>query len=883
MKTHVQSLKTFLADRRRAIAEKHAHGASGFETCLALTAAMDESIRTAFESIPPFNGRDKLKQIAVIALGGYGRRELCPHSDVDIMILCAAGIEREGANELARSFLHMLWDAGVDIGHSVRTVDEALAVHGQSLDAWAALLESRFVCGSEELATEFSRALRSKLGPDRWFIEGVFADIRARHDRHGNSVKLLEPNVKKSAGGLRDFHAILWLHRSGNPDYLVPAQDTDNTASAGFLGKMLQDGMLDKDDYRAAVEAVDFLLRTRHEMHFRRASLHDALDYALQIEVAEGLGFQQKDETRPVEVFMRAYYVGTRIVFRLNRQLSRPFGELLEPARTTPPNGKALGAHFMLHDGVLSVAPGLTRFADARQIFEAFTFAAENDADMDFRLMGVVERSLDIITPDERTSQETAVLFRRILNSRNVAKTLHQMNELDVLGRYIPEFGDLVAFFQHNVYHYFTADEHTLIAVANAEGLREQRGVLHEVFRNLRRKDVLYMAILLHDIGKPLGVADHEVSGVDLARNILARIGMEDAFPDIAFLIRNHLVMEQIAFRRNIHDPGTIKDFASRFERPEQLDYLYLLTYADLSAVNINVWTEWKSSMLQELYQRTSEVLRRNLKGVQIDRFHESKRAAARADLVEKLSTSIPRDHIERHLEGMQSDAYLSLFSGSDIERHIQHVTAGEPVTILFTHGEGYTEVTVIAEDAPFALSKFCAVLAANDANIFDANIFTRDDGVIIDRFRVSDASTRQHLEQRVCMKIEEDMKRVQKGEQDIAHLFAAHHRKWKRRPQLPANPGVRTDVEFEDTPRFTIIDVYAPDSVGFLYRVTETISRLGLDIYFAKIATRVDGIVDAFYVLDRSGRPVTDPAQRKLIRSEILSTVKSLSGQQLA
>ena len=391
------------------------------------------------------------------------------------------------------------------------------------------------------------------------------------------------------------------------------------------------------------------------------------------------------------------------------------------------------------------------------------------------------------------------------------------------------------------------------------------------------------MALLLHDIAKPRGVGDHEITGVEMARDILSRLGMQEMFSDVSFLIRNHLVMEQIAFRRNIHDPETIKDFASKFNRPELLDYLYLLTYSDLSAVNVNVWTEWKASMLQDLYMRTSEVLRRNLKGIQIDQFHQSKREAAEVGIVDSLSATLPREKVERHLRGIQSEAYTAMFSEEEIARHIEKSEASETVSTLFSHSEGYTEITVIAQDAPFALSKFCAVLAANDANIFDANVFTRDDGIIIDRFRVSEATTKKELGQKACRKIADDFIQVMEGTLDIQHLFEAHHRRWKRRPKLPANPNVRVDVEFEDNPRFTILDVYAPDSVGFLYRITEAISRLALDIYFAKIATRVDGIVDAFYVLDRSGKPVTDTVWRTMIHAEILKTIRSLQEQELA
>jgi [protein-PII] uridylyltransferase len=848
---------------------------------------MDDALRSAFMNLPD----DARDQVAVLALGGYGRGELCPKSDIDVMVLCESG--RARASETAKRFLHLLWDEAVDIGHSVRTVEEAMALHGTSLDAWTSMLESRYLCGNERLAQLFFETTKQQVsaGKDAWLINGVFANANTRHERYGNSVRLLEPNIKKSAGGLRDFQTILWLHQGHDPTYTHEV-GSSKTASESFLDLLRDHGEIEPEIHRDTKAALEFLFRVRHEMHDRRDSLHDVLEYSLQREVAEGLGygkhkqlaseFEERGGTA-VETFMREYYLHARTIHRFNQRLSHRFRELVEPDRHASENAESIGGVFLLHDDVLSIQAGQERLSDAQQILDAFAHAAENDVELDYKLCGAIERSLDLTTYEERNSRELGLRFRRILNTRCVAQTLRAMNELDVLGRYIPEFGDLVAFFQHNVYHYFTADEHTLIAIENAERLREQQGVMREVYRNLRRKDVLYLSILLHDIAKPRGVADHEITGVEMATAILKRMGMEDTIPDVAFLVRHHLLMEQVAFRRNIHDPETIKEFAAQFDRPERLDYLYLLTYADLSAVNMNVWTEWKSSMLQDLYLRTSEVLRRNLRGVQIDEYHHAQREAAVADVVDKLSAAIPREHVERHLQGIQNDAYISLFTEQEIGEHIIKTQNKEPISVLFSHTEGNTEVTIIARDAPFALSRFCAVLTANDANIFDANVFTRDDGTIIDRFRVTDASTKHNLGQRVCSKIADDLTQVVEGNLDLDHLFQAHRRKWKRTRRMQVNPNVRIDVEFEDNPNYTIIDVYAPDSVGFLYRVTEAISRLGLDIYFAKIATRVDGIVDAFYTLDRSGKPVTEPARREGIRQEILSTIKLLQEEELA
>jgi [protein-PII] uridylyltransferase len=869
--TSLAALKERLSGERKEIFRAHRAGGTGYQTCASLSRAMDAAIRSACSSLGPEGN----KHAAVLGLGGYGRAELSPFSDVDVMILCGSGGEKSIAADTARTFLHVLWDAGIDVGHSVRTVEEAEELHGKSLDSWISMLESRFICGNERLATSFFERIRRRVqSEDRhWLVAGILAELQSRHQRYGNSVKLLEPNVKKSAGGLRDLHALFWLFRGTDPEFFFPIS-SETPATSRFIGLLKSRGLLGETEYVEISNAAQFLLRTRHEMHYLRESLHDTLEYDLQLKVAEDLGFPPGNGSSAVEVFMRSYYLHVRTLDRLHRRLSRPFREAVEPATRTD-DLEAAGEHFLLGGGMLSARPTLGRITDAGQVFEAFLHVAENDADLDFRLRAMIEESGGLVTAESGSVPELATMFRRILASRRAGFTLRLMNELGILGRYIPEFGDLVAFFQHNVYHYFTADEHTLIAIMNVERLREEGGIMREVFRNLPRKDLLYMAILLHDIAKPHGVADHEIRGVEMARTILRRLGMQDLEPDVAFLVRNHLVMEQVAFRRNIHDPQTIKEFAALFDRREQLDYLYLLTYADLSAVNINVWTDWKASMLRDLYLHTLEVVRRKLSGAEVDRYHASKREVAIAEVVDRLEGQVPREIVESHLSSIGSDAYAAVFTDEEIAAHIRAAREGGAVATLFKHASGHTEVTVVGRDAPFVLSHCCAVLAANDANIFDANIFTRDDGVIIDRFRVSDATTGRRLEQRVCGKITADLQEVTAGRLDVKHLFAAHRRRWKRKGGRPANPSTRIDVEFEDNPRFTIIDVYAPDSVGFLFRVTETMSRLGLDIHFAKIATRLDGVVDAFYVLDREGNPITGPSQRGEIRAELLRTVK--------
>jgi len=873
MNESAAGIRQFLGTGRQEIARQHHTGADGRVTARSLTLLTDKALTTAFvRGVPP----DLQEQCAIVATGGYGRNELCPHSDVDVMVLCDTTMSREQKQVAATGFLHLLWDAGLTIGHSVRTVDEVLSLKGKTLDAWTSTLESRLVCGSQSTARVLAAALVSVSGttPDPWLIGGVYEDVRSRHERFGNSVKLLEPNIKKSAGGLRDLHALVWLYR-GVQDGIPFLPDSGVPATEELIQILEARSVLGQEDAQRLLEAFSFLLRVRHEMHFLRGMADDTLEYTLQRDVAAGLGYGDQAEKRSVEVFMTDYYQHARTVHRLHRSLAHRFRENLEPHASSPPLLTANQDEPFVHGGNVVVPPHFKVYTSAGKLFSLLRRAAEEKAEFGFEARATIERSLECIRPGDSESPALAESFRRILRSPRVGETLRIMAETGLLGRYIPEYDALVAFFQHNMYHYYTADEHTLIAIANAERLNDAPGPLGDVFRQLPDKEVFYFALLLHDIAKPLGVADHEVTGVEIARKALTRLGASALADDVGFLVRHHLIMEQTAFRRNIHDPATLRDFAARFDRPVQLDYLYVLTYADLSAVNPGVWTEWKASLLYELYRQTAEILRRDLHGEEINRFQADRRADAAAGVSAALAGALPGEITSSHLEGISSGAYPAVFPPDEIADHIRAIEELESVSVLFRHHDAYTDVTVIGHDAPFALSRFCAVLAANDANIFDASIFTRSDGIVIDRFRVTARAGHLQLDEQVCLKVAEDMRAMVTGRIEPVQLFSAHHRKWRRRRRhASANPFIRTDVTFEDTADFTIIDVYAPDSVGFLYRVTETISRLGLDICFAKIATRVDGIVDSFYVQDRTGAPVRDREQQAAIRKSILEAI---------
>lgn len=854
----------------------HRAGAGGLRVALALTTRIDSLLESVYHSFP---NPDK-KLIAAVALGGYGRKELCFSSDVDLMFLIKEESHKIAAAPVVGDFLHGLLDYGLDIGHSFRTIQECLESAGSDFEVWHSLLESRFICGSvavfSAFRAEIQRQIRRIEVPT--YMNDLLVATELRHRKYGHSTKLLEPNIKNSAGGLRDLHTVLWISRGTGLEILPRQLPRNETALTNMLQGVMLRRHFSKKSLAEARKGLDFLLRARNEMHLQANALHDTLEFNLQRRVSQALGYRDLRKSTDVEQFMRQCYVATRVVSQLAHRIlnwahDRYLGE------GTPETTQRLESPFVIKNKKLDLGRRVARMT-SEQALQAFLLSIDHSLTFSSMLEDTLARNATRYRP-LRTRRETA-LFRDLLNKpHSVSQAIRQMSNLGLLSRWIPEWRGLVAFFQHNQYHYYTADEHTLIVLASAEALSTNPTALGKVFRGLPRHDTLYLAALFHDIAKPIRIGDHEVIGTDLSRSILKRLQYEDVIDDVLFLVRHHLLMEQVAFRRNLADPQTILDFASKVGDTRQLDLLYLLTYSDLSAVNRNVWTDWKATLLEELYRRSREIVERKLTREEYILAEAGRHETAVQEVVSELTSTLSEGQARDHLDAVESPAYLATFDAGEIAEHIRRIGTDETVSTIFGRKEDHTEVTMIAKDAPFALSRCCGVLSANDANILDAQIFTRNDGVIIDRFRVVDFITKAALSISQCEKIHRELNQVFEEAVDIEHLFQRHRMRWKRRRKIP-NPNIRTDVEFESHPRYTIIDVYAPDMLGFLYRVTTTMSMLGLDISFAKIATRIDGIVDSFYVHDPTGRRIDDAGQREYVRAEILKVIGELTESEL-
>ncbi len=849
--------------RREEARRLHKAGGRGSEVSLILTQAVDEAIETAV------NETESPSNFAVVAVGGYGRAELCPHSDVDVLFIVAESVE---SSFRAQRVMHLIWDMGLSIGHSVRNVEQVLETYNNDHDSWAATLEYRYVAGSKAIFEDLDGAIHEFVtnNSDMSFVNSTLEGIRVRHNKYGKSTSLLEPNVKKSAGGLRDLHVLLWIFRAMYPDFL-PRRESAEPAVPDFLRRLLEKGLINELQFNHTIDAFEYVLRTRQSLHYQSSGLNDLLDFEIQKKVAEDMGYASPEYSIGVESFMRDYYRHARKIYRVNQVLSDKMKALMKPRETV--KVEFLDEDYVIAEDKISFRREVGK--DAVRLFRAFLHKAKTGLHFDEEVHETLAQELDIFSePDFRKSPEAASIFKSVLLSeRSVAFTLKSMNEIGVLGRYLPEFGRLIGFFQHNVYHYYTADEHTLAAMENLENVGEQDPFLVELLRTLSRRDALYLGVMFHDIAKPISIGKHEIIGVDVANEAIDRIGFRDVAEDVCFLVRNHLKMEQTAFRRNIGDPETVYAFTRIFANAEQLKMLYLLTYADLSAVNPGVWTKWKAQLLHELYRKSHRIITESLDARGVDSLHEEQREQKEKAIMSRMPSE-KSEVVRRHFSLISNDLYAVVFDDDEIVNHIQALESNiNTVSVHFSQNEDYTDVTIISGDAPFQLSRFCASLSANDANIVDASIFTRNDGMIIDRFKVFDNITRRNLTETQMQKIESDLRAILSGELNPDLLFERHRMRWQRKLKNEMNPNIKVAVQTSETNDFTLIEVFAPDSLGFLYKVTSSISSAGMSIHFAKIATRVDGIVDTFYVLHNDG---TKPSQEELdrLREHILRII---------
>ena len=857
-----------LAAQRELMHRRLQQGASGAEAIAALSEMVDGLILSRYRDALQGSGAREAavgsRHCCVVALGGYGRRELAPYSDIDIMFLVRPDAGSLAA-PLSRSVLHHLWDLGFQVGHSVRTIQDCLELGATDLTARTSMMEARFLAGSPELFQEFQRRYRQRVlsrGVDR-FIEQKLEERRREYEKFGETVYLLEPNVKKSKGGLRDLHVLQW---AGMVRY-----------QAGTIQELTDRGILSRADYLALVEAREFLWRVRAFLHLQAHMAQEILSFDEQVRLASQFGFRDQPHLLAVEQFMQQYYRHTmglheRSVRFVDRCRTVPIWRRL--ARVWP--SPRIDGYFTQTGARLTVPRDLrpTVLESPELLLRMFDLARIRKLQIDSDLLDEIHRHVGLV-PDEafRTPAVSRSFLRILAGPGSVAGTLEAMHRAHLLEKIIPVFAAVRGLMQFNQYHKYTVDEHSLLAVGQAEALAQDRGILGEVYREISRKDLLHLAVLLHDLGKGRE-EDHSEVGKAIAEEAAARLGFDDQETrTLVFLVHRHLLMAHTAFRRDPHDEKVLLTFARAVGTPEVLRKLLVLTAADIAAVGPGVLTKWKESLLVELYLHT-------LPEVAGERENSSatRHAKELVNEVMREAAKVGREHLEPEwIESQLSQFPLRYTYGTAPGRIAAHLQAirrlrtGEVlVDEAFNETLGTCEYTVITFDAltPGLFSKIAGVLAAKGLQILDAQIITRHDGIVVDTFQVVDGDFTGAPPAERRESIARTIGRILKGEDTVEHLIERSPRLSAERRMPARRQPTEVQVDNETSDRFTIVDVFADDRQGLLYVITSAIFRLGLSVHAARISTRLDQVADVFYVTDLNGAKITDGARLEAIRA---------------
>ena len=808
---------------------------------------------------------DNKFSFALASAGSFSRRELSPYSDIDLMII-SESIEKDDSD--IKKVITSLWDGGIEASHTVRELSDIQKYLSTDLHAFTQFFETRFISGDALLYHKWNNALLNSIDDSskKLLITNFVEDVRQRHEKYGKSPKMLEPNVKMSAGGLRDFQSIEWMMMISNKQLLNSQYEL--TQAEIFIDHLKKNKLTTPAECKRLLESYKLVLSIRHLLHINTKSKTDRFEFTNQLKLAPNFGFEEGD----LMGFMKNYFKATNIVFRVTHSLVKKYKvEFVNPV----PDSLSydLDEDFYIKNKVIyqkRIEP-LT----LSDIFRVFYYRVLHNAGFDDHLRTNIIDATENAEENNWSHPDSSVFFREILKfSRHVGSTLAIMNELGVLGAFLPEFGDLNGFMQHGVYHCYTADEHTLITIRNLEKLANQNSSYSKLYNSIKDKEIINLALLLHDIAKPIDISGHEIIGAEMASSIMMRLGYEeDEITKVCFLVKNHLMMEQVAFRRNLNDPETLNSFSSRFNSIEELDLLYLITYADLSAVNPAVWTSWKAELLSELYRKSKAMIQDKISGEEL--LYSTIYSVPKD--ISKHSAKITESHVQDHFDSLNDDlGYVNHFSDEEIALHVEEILKGDSVSVLFKELDDFTNVTVITKDFPSLLSKLCGVFAINDANIHSAKIFTRKDGIVIDTFLVTDFRTHNRVDEIKYEKIKEDFYSVINGFLELHQEVAKLKSRWWRIENKLFKRSGQIKITFEKHDRYTILDVYSPDRLGFLYHVTNKMNQLGLIIYFAKISTKGDDIVDSFYVLDRNGHKVSQN-DYKFIISELTDTITQI------
>ena len=841
----------------------HFEGAGGAAVVAAYTALADSLVESIYSAAVQ-DGSARSPH-ALVALGGYGRKELCFCSDLDIMLLHGQPLDK-GIEALNNYLLYFLWDLGFEVGHSIRSTADAMELAGSDDTALTSMLESRLLAGDESMFEGFIDRLSGQLKSSgvKRFIRKKQRERSRSYREAGGDIYHIEPNVKQTAGGLRDYHAGVWiaLARFGlkSPRRLFGA------------------GLLTEEQFLKLERALDFLWRVRNQMHLENGSPQDVLTLRLQERIAHAFGYRASRGALEVELFMQDYYIHASELHGFYKEMLR-LGGLSRAHRgrdSVARGGKVERGLRIARRQVYLPAKDANWFREnPARLLEVIWYSQKEGFTLSASAMRRMKADLNLIDEQFRASPVARDYFMAILSDPlRVGSSVRLMNDVGILDRYLPEFSAIRDLVRYRPFHQHPVNEHTLRALESLAAVPHLRepgaNVLKKILFEISAPETLSLAILLHDAGK-VEDGPHAEAGTHIAEKVGKRLCLDDSqMQTLRFLVRNHTKMTRLSRYRDLDDPEIIRSFASDVGSEENLNMLYLLTFADLNAVRQGAWSDWISALLRQLYSHTKDALAQpTAPSEKRAEYWETPKARAICEYHGKGDFSFVKEHLLR-----MSSRYLDCFSPNEIAEHMRMASSlhrqNSALKCVPVPGYSLSKVTVCTKDRPGLFAEIAGTFASQRVSVLSAAIFTRSDGVAIDSFHVVDANSDGPLASTKWAVVKENLRKVLRGERRVAELI----RRAERSPLATrrAMLSLRRSVSFDNgvSATHTVIDVQAPDRVGLLYDIASMFFGLGLNLSLARVATDARQARDAFYVTDTAGAKITDPLRIEEIRGKI-------------
>ncbi len=890
----LQLYKKFLKIENHRIWLKHRAGGGGRAICAERAHLVDIVLTHLLDAaIEGLDGKIGPVRLALVAIGGYGRGELNPYSDVDIMFLHPDASKAEAqVNDIVQQILYMLWDVGFKVGHSTRSISAAVKQANADMLSKTSLLEARLVVGDQALFDQFRETFikRCVAGHEDEYIRARVENQAERHTKFGHTVSLQEPNIKNSCGGLRDYQNVLWM--------------SFFKSRAGSTADLVKKGLLNESERRELERAYDFLLRVRTELHYFAKRAADTIHLSQQVQLANRLNYTQKNILRRSEAFMRDYYQNARAIYHTTELLAdrmslataapvRPHGLLGFLRRTKAPQIEYFDGFFSSGDRIY--ADQANPFTDEpARLMRVFQHMQQRQLRLSPELAQRVRRRLHLVDRTFQYSTAARETFIAICSRKGeVGWILRAMHEVDFLGRYLPEFGQLTCLVQHEFFHRYTADEHTLVCIEKLDRVIDttdpKLGEYRRIFEKLEDPCVLYLALLLHDTGKAANAKLHAEASALYAQKVARRLQLSpERRKSLVLLVDHHVTLSSTAQRRNLDDPATIAEFASLVKSQAILDALMLLTLADGQGTADENWGDWKEGLVWHLYRSTSLYL---ADGEAFYRQRSIEREELHTAVTRKLATDYA-DEIDAHFQYMP-ERYFQAYPVAEIVEHVRlfrrflerrwkddSLTLAPAVQWIARPNRGHSEFWFCGWDRTQLLARIAGCLSVAQLNILSADVFTRSDSLVLDIFRVCNTRFEAVTDEKEMALVAKRLRQSLEGESfDFDPLLAKLMKRRGYHLSQELDFPTRISIDNVEHPVYTLVDIQTPDRLGLLHYLLRAFGKAGLQIALSRIATEKGAAIDSFYVTETDGRklrPATVSRLQKTLQQAAAGAVPS-------